>query len=71
MYMFMDSALGVKTELVCGTGVACSGEGKRKSLLEGFYYGHDSDIALTMIPLQSGRLSLLCVFSCKNETKIK
>lgn len=32
MYVFMDSALGVKTELVCGTGVACSGEGKCKSL---------------------------------------
>lgn len=39
--------------------------------LEGFYYGHNSDIALTMILLRCGRLSLPCVFSCKNETQNK
>lgn len=37
---------------------------------QNFNTGH-SDIALTTIPLQSGRLSLPCVFSCKNKTQEK
>lgn len=53
-----------------GQGQLAQGEGSDASpFLGSFYYGHNSDIALTMILLRCGRLSLPCVFSCKNETQ--
>lgn len=62
-------ALGVKTELVWGTGAPAQERGQCKSVLEGFSYGHDSDTSLTLLLLQCGRLSLPCVFSCEKETQ--
>lgn len=71
MYLYPDSALGRKphrTALWDKGGLLR--RGKCKSLFsEGSHNGHDSDIALAMIPLPSVRLSLPCVFSCKNEAQ--